>query len=189
MNNNKINGKMTDREYISSIEKKVWKTLKEITQIQKKIEEQLHSTGGKLNKFIGNSGNYWGKLGENLVSGALVKRLQERGIRKINRVVENAKKGNLEYDIIAVNGTEVVIVEVKASLSKNDVSKFTHNIKKFKDNWPEYKDKKIYGAIAYLLKTTKLANEHAEQKGLFVVKATGDVIIKNKESFKPVAFA
>ena len=55
-----------------------------------------------------------------------------------------------EFDIIAVNGREVVIVEVKTTLRLRDLDHFTEKLKMFKKVWPEYRDKKIYGAVAYL---------------------------------------
>ncbi len=155
----------------------------------KQTKREMEKTDKKLREFIGEFGHRWGKLGENLVKGALVEKLREKGVKKINRVVENAKKGDLEYDIIAVNGKEVVIVEVKATLRPPDVYKFMENIKKFKTHWPEYKDKVVYGSIAYLLKANKKAEKVAEEEGFFVVEAVGDVIIKNKKSFKPKVFA
>ncbi len=164
------------------------KGMEELRASHRETEAQIKETSKELNKFIGQSGHRWGKLGENLVKGSLVQKLKERGIKKINRVVENARKGDLEYDIIAVNGTEVVIVEVKATLEPCDVRDFIKSISKFKTHWPEYKDMVIYGSIAYLLKANREAEKLAEREGFFVVEAVGDVIIKNKQSFKPKVF-
>ncbi len=164
------------------------KGMEELRASHRETEAQIKETSKELNKFIGQSGHRWGKLGENLVKGSLVQKLKERGIKKINRVVENARKGDLEYDIIAVNGTEVVIVEVKATLEPCDVRDFIKSISKFKTHWPEYKDMVIYGSIAYLLKANREAEKLAEREGFFVVEAVEDVIIKNKQSFKPKVF-
>ena len=62
---------------------------------QKKLSvetnEQMKRTDIKLDKFIGDTGNRWGKLGENLIKGSLAQRLKERGI-KVEGVITNAKK-------------------------------------------------------------------------------------------------
>ena len=155
---------------------------------QKATDEQMKRTDVKLDKFIGDTGNRWGKLGENLVKGSLVERLKERGI-KVEKVITNAKFSGVEFDIIAINGKETVVVEVKATLDPSDVDKFKKNIEKFKILWPEFKKKTVYGAMAFLLKANRQAESLAEEQGFFVISATGDVIIKNEKDFKPKAFS
>ena len=160
-------------------------------KIDRQIAEtgrQLKRTGIKLDKFIGDTGNRWGKLGENLVKGSLAKRLKERGI-KVEAVVTNARKHGVEFDIIALNGKEVVVVEVKATLDPPDVDKFKNNIEKFKILWPDFKKKTVYGAMAFLLKSKRKAESLAEKQGFFVISATGDVIVKNEKSFRPKVFS
>ena len=50
-----------------------------------------------------------------------------------------------------MNGEEIVVVEVKTNLKNKDVRDFVAKLKKVKTTYlPEYKDKKIYGAVAYL---------------------------------------
>ena len=77
------------------------------------------------------------------------------------------KKGSVEFDIIAVNGTETVVVEVKATLDPSDVNKFKKNIETFKTFWPEFKEKTVYGAMAFLIKSTRQAESLAEKQGFF----------------------
>ena len=152
------------------------------------MRRQMEITDKKLRAFIGATGNQWGKLSENLVKGGLIQRLKERGVKHINRITTNAKRDNTEYDIIAINGKEVVVVEVKSTLDPSDVHDFAENINQFKTVWPEYKDKIIYGALAYLMKANRQADQLAQKQGFFVIEATGDVIIQNKKSFKPKVF-
>ena len=173
---------------IWDIIKETQKNIKELSISQKATDKQMKRTDIKLDKFIGDTGNRWGKLGENLVKGSLVQRLKERGI-KVEGVITNAKKGGVEFDIIAINGKETVVVEVKATLDPSDIEKFKQDIEKFKTLWPDFKKKTVYGAMAYLLKANRQAEELAEKKGFFVISATGDVIIKNEENFKPKVFS
>ena len=186
--------------------KEIWDILKETQKNIKKLSvetdklrasqkelstetnEQMKRTDIKLDKFIGDTGNRWGKLGENLVKGSLVQRLKERGV-KVEGVITNAKKGGVEFDIIAINGKETVVVEVKATLDPSDVTKFKQNIEKFKTLWPDFKKKTVYGAMAYLLKANRQAEKLAEKAGFFVISATGDIIIKNEKNFKPKVFS
>ena len=55
--------------------------------------------------------------------------------------------------------------------------------------FPEYKGRKVYGAMAYL-KIYQHADKYAMKKGLFVIKATEDsAYIVNSKKFKPKDFA
>ena len=167
--------------------KKTDEQMKRTDEQMKRTDEQMKRTDIRIDKVVGDFGNRWGKLGENLVKGSLIQRLKERGI-EVERVITNAKIGSSEFDIIAVNGTEIVVVEVKAALDPFDVKKFTKNIERFKVLWPEFKDKTVYGAMAFLIKANRFADEIARDQGFFVIEATGDIIIQNEEDFKPKIF-
>ncbi len=169
-------------------QKETSQQIKELRVSQKETSQQMKETDKKINAIIGDFGNRWGKLGENLVKGSLVQRLKERGI-EVERVITNAKNSATEFDIIAVNGKEVVVVEVKATLDPADVREFTEDIQNFKVWWPEFKSKTIYGAMAFLIKSNRQANNLAQKQGFFVIEATGDVIIQNKQDFKPKVFS
>ena len=133
---------------------------------------------------------------ESLVEGKLVKIFQDRGIditqthtrsqsewRKPDGRIERR-----EFDIIVANGTEVVVLEVKTTLTPKDVSGFLETLKDFKNYFPRYKSETIYGAVAYLASENK-AHLLAEEEGLFLIRATGDsASLVNKKDFKPKAF-
>ena len=160
---------------------------KEIGEQIRKTDEQMNRTDIRINKVVGDFGNRWGKLGENLVKGNLAQRLNERGI-VVEKVITNAKYKDFEFDIIAINGKEVVVVEVKATLDPSDVDQFLEKMKRFKELWSEFKEKRVYGAMAFLIKVNKRADSLAEKKGFFVISATGDVLIQNSKGFKPKVF-
>ena len=133
----------------------------------------------------------WGKLIESLVEGDLIRLLNERDI-KVNltsmRVKGNHQGENFEFDIIAHNGNEIVIVEVKTSLRVSYVKKFIAKLKKVKIWLPEYKNHTIYGARSFL-QTQEHSDIYAENDKLFVIKATGDsASIINAQDFVPGVF-
>ena len=161
--------------------------MKRTDEQMKRTDEQMKRTDIRINKVVGDFGNRWGKLGENLVKGSLVKRLKERGI-PVEKVITNAKNGDVEFDIIAINGREIVVVEVKATLDPLDVDEFLERIKKFKIHWPEFKEKTVYGAMAFLIRANKRADSLAGKRGFFVISATGDVVIENAKGFQPRVF-
>ena len=189
----------------------IWKILKEISLDRQKTERQMQETdrqmqetdrqmketGRQIRQLKDMFSNRWGQLVESLVSGCLLKILQERNIQ-VTGMFPNIKtqykdpKGivrNCEIDIMARNGYELVIVEVKSTLGVEDVDRFLDVLKNLTLFFPEYKDKKIYGAIAYL-KLYQSADHYAMKKGLFVIKAIGDsACITNKENFKPFDFS
>ena len=95
---------------------------------------------------------------------------------------------HFEFDIIAINGEEVVIVEVKTTLRPKDIRRFIEKLENAKIWMPEYAPNKIYGAVAFLQSEAEAARM-AEKQGLFVINATGDsAIIVNDAAFKPKAF-
>ncbi len=133
----------------------------------------------------------WGKLMESLVKGDLIRLLRERGIN-INDIAQEREKffqgKTYEFDIIAIDGGEMVAVEVKTTLNLEDVEQFVQKLKMFKEVFPEYKNKKVYGAVAYL-KANRGADRKAIKNGLFAIRATGDsASITNDKDFRPTAF-
>lgn len=187
----------------------VWASLQELAEAQKETERQMKETerlikeiarkadrrgkeaDRRMNKMQGLFDNRWGMLVESLVEGDLVPLLQGRNIpvQRIHPRPYGQRNGeDYEFDILAANGEQVVVVEVKTSLRPEDVRHFLRKLAKFTYYEPEYKGKTIYGAMAYL-KTSKTAPTRAERQGLFVIRATGDsASIVNDEQFQPRAF-
>ncbi len=152
------------------------------------LRKQSEKAYRKLeNLFTG----HWGKLIESLVEGDLVNLLREQGVI-VNETHCRIKHGTgtegAEYDIIAVNGNEVVVVEVKTTLMPEDVEYFREKIKEFKHWVPAYKNYKISGAMAFLRQESQSARR-AENVGFFVIRATGNSAkIINKPNFQPKYF-
>ena len=133
----------------------------------------------------------WGKLMESLVRGDLIKLLNERNI-EVEEISPDRKKSwngqYYEFDIIAINGDEIVVVEVKTTLRSEDLENFMNKLRLFKKIYPLYSNLKVYGAVAYLKENEGMANR-SEKKGLFVIRATGSsASIVNKENFRPQSF-
>ena len=129
---------------------------------------------------------------ESLVEGDLLKLLNEQGIKVINthpNVKHRSEKDQYEYDIVATNGKEIVVVKVKTTLKVQHIKYFLEDLKKFTIRLPDFKKKIIYGAVAYL-RAEEEASRYAEKQGLFVIRATGSsASIINKKGFKPKAFS
>ena len=179
----KENAKETDRIIKESAE--------ETDQKFKETAEQMKGTDRRLKALDKLYNGQWGKLMESLVEGDLVKMLKERGIdvRQTSRNLKNeGGERNWEFDLLAVNGDEVVVVEVKTMLKVKDVDHFLNKLGDFKELVSYHKDKKVYGAVAYL-KADQSSNIYAEKQGLFVIRATGSSAkIVNDKGFKAKKF-
>jgi hypothetical protein len=154
-------------------------------------DKKFQVTDKKIKELAALFTTQWGKLIETLVEGDLIKLLNQRGIpveRTIQRVKGHHKGQNYEYDIIAVNGDEIVIAEVKTTLRPQDVNEFHEKLWKAKTYMSEYKDKMVYGCVAFL-SCEGASDRMAEKLGFFVIKATGSSSsIINQEDFQPKAF-
>ena len=185
---------------------------KELQASQKETDRQMKATfidlsasQKEMSREIKKAQNLfttqWGRLMESLVEGDLVRLLEEKGV-KVQRTSANEKglmsyvdeKGfrqqeQCEIDIIAKNGQEIVVVEAKTNLTVKDVRKFLDILKRFTRLLPEYRDKKVYGAVAYL-RTQDSSEIYSEKQGLFIIKATGSSAnIANQKDFKPKMFS
>ena len=163
-------------------------------QIDRQLEEtrrQMQDTDRRLKKTDELFNSQWGKLVESLVEGDLVALLQARGIevQSTHPRVSGRRNGeHYEFDILAINGEEVVVVEVKTTLRSEDVTYFLEKLARFTEYEPVWKGKHIYGAVAYL-KTDASVQAYAERQGLFVIRATGNsASIINRTDFRPRVF-
>ena len=136
----------------------------------------------------------WGKLVESLIEGGLVDLLCEQGIKvraTYSRVGGDHQDAPHEYDLVAVNGTEAVVVEVKTTLHSSDVQHFLGKLEEFKD-YEGYSffssGRRILGGVAYL-RAEQASVRMAEKRGLYVIRATGNsASIINGPDFEPRVF-
>ena len=174
----------TDRQLRQQIKetdkqiKQTGKQLKEFGKHLKEVDEQFNSR--------------WGKLVESLVEGDLVALLQEKRIDVLSTHpnVKGRRNGeHYEFDILAINGPAVVVVEVKTTLRAKDVGHFLGKLDKFTAYEPVYKGKQVFGAVAYL-RVEQSAEVYAEKQGLYVIRATGSsASIINDPDFQPRIFS
>ena len=168
------------------------RSMKETDRQMRETDRQMRETDRRLKKAEDLFTTQWGKLMQSLVRGDLVRLLDGRGIGVRSLAHQTlARRGGESYevDILAVNGEEIVVVEVKTTLRPEDVRRFRSKLGRFKEWWPEYRDRTVYGAMAFLQAADGVAL-HAERQGFFVIRATGDsASIVNAEDFEPRVFA
>jgi len=180
----------TDKQF-KETDKKFNETDKKFNETDKMLSEKFKETDKKIKELSALFTSQWGKLVESLVEGDLIKLLNKKGIqveRTIQRVKGNKDGEDFEFDIVAVNGQQVVIVEVKTTLRPNDVNDFHEKLWKSKRYMPEYSDKNIYGGVAFII-AEGASDRMAEKLGFFVIRATGNSSsIVNGKGFKPKVF-
>ena len=119
---------------------------KEIDRQLEETRRQMQDTDRRLKKTDELFTSQWGKLMESLVEGDLVVLLQARGIEvesTHSRVGGRRNGEHYEFDILAINGEEVVVVEVKTTLRSEDVTHFVEKLARFTEYEPVWKGKNI----------------------------------------------
>ena len=145
-------------------------------------------TIAELKRLVNSLTTRWGRFVEELVQPAVLRLFQEKGI-DIKEIYPRARVKRqgiaMEIDILAVDDTDVVLVECKSRLSKDDVDEFLEKLTRFKIAFPHYKNYQAYGAVAGI-EIDEGIDRYAYNKGLFVIKPSGDTVeIINDENFRP----
>ncbi len=163
-----ISQKETDAKFKESRE--------ELDSRFKETDAKFQETNKKVKEAFDLFTSQWGRLMESLVEGDIIRIFNERGIKVQD--TSTRRKGsyqgeNYEFDIIAHNGKETVIIEVKTTLRVSDVKSFIKKLQKARTYLRMDDDEVIYGAIAYL-QADAGSEIFAQKEKLFVIRATGD---------------
>ena len=142
----------------------------------------------RLSQEIGNLGGKWGRFVENMVAPACETLFLNRDI-PVHQVSQRVRKRldgkTLEIDVLVTNENHVLVVEVKSSLSVDDVKELIKNLTEFRQFFPEYNHKQLYGAVAGI-EIEEGADKYAYRQGLFVLAQRGEnVAILNDTEFQP----
>ena len=176
------------KESWQETDRKFQETDRKFQETDRLLKKQSEATKALEKLFT----SQWGKLMESLVEGDLVNLLVARGIA-ITDTTSRIKGrhpvgGNYEFDIIAHNGDEIVVVEVKTTLRPDDVKTFLSKLDHLKEWLPRYAHNRIYGAMAWLTADASV-EAMAIKRGLFSIRATGDsATIQNDSAFTPRAW-
>ena len=182
-------------------QKKTDGQIRELKESQKKTDAQLQKTDKLLEKTIiklDEIGRQLGDLG--LVQGEVAEDLFYRNIRSLFKerdmifadVKRNLKKkGAGEYDIVAVNGDAVLVIEIKNKLQKRMVDMFVgKKLPKFAEVFPEFRGRRLFGGIGALVVNDDVSR-YAEKAGLYVLTQTseGGAGIANRKNFRAKEFS
>jgi vacuolar-type H+-ATPase subunit I/STV1 len=187
--------KETDQKF-KETERVLKETFKETDQKFKETSQLIKESSNKADKYLGKINELdrnWGKLVESLVAPSIVKQFQKENFEidgMSQRMMRRKAGKTLEIDALLTNSHIVIPVEVKTTLNVNAVDEHIQkHLIPFKHFFPEYHNKIVYGAVAYI-HVEENADRYAYKKGLYVL-TFGDndmVVIKNDKNFKPAEF-
>jgi hypothetical protein len=159
-----------------------------LTQETQRMSQETERRFQQLDKQIGKLGNRLGEFVEWQVRPAVVKLFQDRGIAvhefHDGVSVQRGDEG-IEIDLLVVNTTDAILVEVKSKLTQLDVDEHLERLSKFKLLMPRYRDVQAMGAVAGMV-VPPAVTRYAYRQGLFVLAQSGDsVVILNDDKFQP----
>jgi len=176
--------------------------LLELKESQDRTDAQIAETGEQLQKTITKLDEIGRQLGDlGLVQGEVAEDLFYRNVQYLFKeerdmifsdVKRNLKKkGAGEYDIVAVNGDAVLVIEVKNKLQKRMVDKFVEKkLAKFKEIFPKYRERRLFGGMGALVVKDDVSR-YAEKAGLYVLTQTseGGAALINRKNFRAKEFS
>ncbi len=184
----------TDRRFQETeqlLKQQAQETDRRMEETKQLLRQQTQETDRQIkivNQQIGKLGNRLGEFVEWQVRPSAVRLFQDRGIDVHELQSDVAVKridGGLEIDLLVVNDTEVVLVEVKSKLTQRDVDEHLQRLEKFKRLMPRYQNMKAFGAVAAIVVQDEVAN-YAYNQGLFVLTQSGEnMTILNSSEFQP----
>lgn len=172
-------------------ERKFQETDRLLREQSQETDRKFQETDRKIKAVtatVGDLGNRLGEFVEGLVRPAVVRLFRGRGI-EVHEVypdveVDRHDEG-LEIDLLVVNDTEAVLVEVKSKLTHADVDEHLERLGKFKRLMPRYAQVRALGAVAAMI-VPREVGRYAYRQGLFVLAQSGDsVVILNDMKFQP----
>ena len=135
-----------------------------------KIDLWMKESNRRLESF----GFVQGEIAEDLFIRTVKDAMRRQNILidKVHPYLESEGAG--EYDIVAVNRTDVFVFEIKNKLRVNHLEKFRKvQLPRFKDIFPQYADHTLYGGVGALV-VKKQLEEQARSLGLYVLTQGGD---------------
>ena len=186
---------------VAGEQKKTETALQELKQEMANFKQHVEKQGRDLHRSIGHINGRWGQFMENLAEGDLLDLLrgQDIGVDKVLpnllALEDDGHTRKAEYDLVAHNGEEVVVVEVKTTLFEREIDIFIDKLKQFRSYFPAWKKYKVYGAVIFMGEARDeigSAAQYASKEGLLLVRcpkgAAGMAEIVNPKGFAPKLF-
>ena len=161
-------------------------TEKQIKTLSAETDKQIRN----LSKQVGEITDTMGRFAEEQVRPKILELFRQRGIEleetHLHVRVEKDGKFFLEIDMLLINTTYCVVVEVKNTLRHKDIDDHLSRLAKLKQTpGRTIQGTTMYGAVAGMIINEEVEH-YAAKNGLFILKPKGDDIeIRNTSGFKP----
>jgi len=167
---------------------------KSSAEASKETDKKFQETDRMIKEIsaeLGGIGRSNGQIAEDFFYTALANTMQINNL-KFDFIDRNTirKRNNTaaEYDIIMYNDYKVLIVEVKHNFKYNYLRDFYNRIKKFRILYHEYKNYKIYAAIAAMTFENDALKEAKEYGFYILTQNNQNIQILNPTDFEPTEF-
>jgi hypothetical protein len=172
------------------------KMLAEDAAARKKAREEAEADYKNIRKELGRLTNNFGEVIECELGAGLVDKFRRFGFRfwdnPVRRyaIMDKNDRPIAEIDWLLRNKDSLMVVEVKARLSTDDVDTHIERMEKLRryadtpgslDNW---RGKRLYGAVAGAV-VEKEVKKYALGKGLFVIEPSGESVRITKPPSPP----
>jgi hypothetical protein len=158
--------------------------LEKLSISQKETDDKFKETDKQIrqnNKLIGGIGEKFGSFTEGLAYPSLRKILQKH--YSIDNTSANVLKRfpngtEIELDAFGYTNGKInnaVIVEVKSHLQSKHIYDFIEVLKNFKTNFPEYKEKHLYGILATVRNVSKELRNEIFENGIHLAIIHDDI--------------
>jgi hypothetical protein len=166
---------------------KVWAMFRETDRKFQETDRKFQETDRKISKL----GSRIGDLVEELIVPNILEKFNRLGY-VFGKVAPNVRYSDplgrviAEVDILLENGDTVLAVEVKTTLTDNDVRDHAARMGKLRRYADEHQDRrKLLGAVAGAIASEEV-KAFAVKNGFFVLEQSGDTVkISVPEGFKP----
>jgi hypothetical protein len=145
-----------------------------------------------LSRNIGGVNSSLGDMAEGLMASDLYETFAalkldfDRSFENYKLKDRQTKRTLTEVDMLLLNGTIAMAVEVKMTMKRGDIDKHGVRLEMLR-NKPNslFAKRKLYGAMA-AVKTSKASRQYAIDKGFFVIELSGNAIkVEVPEGWKP----
>lgn len=154
-------------------------------RLSRETKLQMQETDRKLRELAEQFTSTTGHITEGIMKPAAQRIFQEAGFDISHYLCNMHSKmknehAEMEVDLLMLNGTIAIAVEIKTDCRKKDIDHFMRQMAKFKRLFREYRDKEVLAAVA-ALNYDKDALEHAKRQGLLAITTTdGDLFTLEK---------
>jgi hypothetical protein len=170
----------------------VWALIQEVGRKQEENALQLKETDRivkETSKQMGSMNNRFGEIVEYMVAPNLREKFWEMGLKfniaNPNSVFSEEKKVLFEVDVLLQNGDKAMLVEVKTTLTTEDVKEHIERLKKMRAYADLHDDKRAFlGAVAGVVMTSNV-KKYALKQGFYVIEPSGETFNITPPNGKP----